>query len=529
MTPYLTELIVIVAYFSCIIGISFIISKKNKTTDAHEFLSGKKSTNWFRAGMAAVGVSSDGMLALAGISFLFGFHLQWNAITFLIAAPFAAMFFMPVYWHSGIVTLPDYLEKRFNTASRTLFSIIMTICMIVSLSLPLYFGALLLNHLFNWNLYADAIMLVLIAIIYVSLGGMKTVIRINVFQSIFMLTLFVLMAAISLYVIGGLKGMININIISLNEHKMPSTLPAFDWRIDSDKFFPLPAVLFWSPILCIAWISTSYQTIQRMLTTRTLKDAQKGIYLFGILNIFTCIIAYIVGIAAKKLLPNVAPDNAYLTMILTYCPTFLKGLMLAAILAALVSAIDGSLTASSSLFMEDIFLKYISPKANNKRIIFITRIFQFCVVILALLVFSVILKQRSAMEFIQKFISFVLAVIIALFLTGIFSRRTTSRAALIGGIFGILLSTIAFFTFKINFAYTCLFVFLSTSLMIILLSFFETPQNEEQLKNLTIFTIPGVKGPFAGHHSWPGLWKWTLIIILIWVAFIYSWEVFIIK
>jgi len=133
-------------------------------------------------------------------------------------------------------------------------------------------------------------------------------------------------------------------------------------------------------------------------------------------------------------------------------------------------------------------------------------------------------KSQSVMTFIQSFYGDVLGVVVALYCVGIFSTRTTPRAALIARVSGVLFAVILDVFTSINFTYVGFFSFLYTLAAAIVLSRFEKPMPKESLTNLTVHTLPDVKGIWVGLKSWPNLWKWALCIALSWFSFCAVWE-----
>lgn len=124
---------------------------------------------------------------------------------FLFTTWFAAMFFVPVYWRSRIVTTPEFLEKRFNLQCRVLF-LLMVVMLIATLGLGLYLGALLLQYLIGWPLWQSVAFIAVVTGFSVMLGGMQTVLVLDVYQAIFLLVTLLAVGAAAIWHVGGVAG-----------------------------------------------------------------------------------------------------------------------------------------------------------------------------------------------------------------------------------------------------------------------------------------------------------------------------------
>ena len=109
---YFADMMVVLGYFIVILCAGYFISKKHRKVGAKEFLTGGHEMNWVQTGLTLIAMSVDtGLIAYAGVSFVWGFVIQWNAVHIWITAPFAAMFLVPIYWRTKIITTPELLEK----------------------------------------------------------------------------------------------------------------------------------------------------------------------------------------------------------------------------------------------------------------------------------------------------------------------------------------------------------------------------------------------------------------------------------
>jgi solute:Na+ symporter, SSS family len=193
-------------------------------------------------------------------------------------------------------------------------------------------------------------------------------------------------------------------------------------------------------------------------------------------------------------------------------------------MAALLSTVDGLISSSSSLFAQDIFFRFFKKNPTDKQAKKYIRIIELGVIIMIFLFVPLFIGAKSAMELVQGFLGNVMGVIIALFVLGIFFKRTTSWAAFGSMITGLVLSFVLDLTTDFNFAFIGTLSFTVTVVLGYGFSFLEKAADSEKLKNLTIWTLEDVKGPFVGLKSWPKLWVWAILLPLAWISIMFLWE-----
>ena len=155
---------------------------------------------------------------------------------------FAAMFIVPSYWRSKIVTTPEYLEKRFNMPCRALFSLLLMATLVITLAGAVYLGALLLENFLGWSLWASVILISTIIGFYVILGGMKTVLTMDFYQGIFVVITLITVIIAVVHEVGGLGVLANSAIITKAGVSIHTIVPPSDWSLTTTKFFPTQAI-----------------------------------------------------------------------------------------------------------------------------------------------------------------------------------------------------------------------------------------------------------------------------------------------
>ncbi|MGA2324216.1 MAG: sodium/solute symporter [Sedimentisphaerales bacterium] len=527
MNKIYIDMFVVLFYFLVILTAGYLVAKKHRKDSAVDFLTGGHSLNWFKTALTLIAMGDIGTLGVAGIGFVWGMAIQWNAVNLWINGPLAAMFIIPIYWRSKIVTTPELLEKRFNVSCRSFFSVVMCAYMIIVLGTSIYLGALLLNEIFGWHLYLCCIAIMAITGFYILTGGMKTVLSINVYQSIFITLTFIFVACVVIYKVGGISAIAGIKLCNEAGLILPSTLMPVDFSIDSKLWYPLPSGFIWAVIAGTAWIACNFGMAQRLLAAKNEREAQKAMLFtgFGVTILFT--LAYMVGVSVRILMPDIMPDKAYVKAVMDLFPVGLRGLIIAGLIASLFCTIDGLVTASSTMVTQDIFLRFIWPGAGDKKTKMFARVIQLFVIISALLLIPFAAESKTIVKFIQSAVADMFGVVAALYLVGIFSTRATGKAALISMVSGIGLAIYLDFGTDISFPNVGVFSFVFSVIAALALSRFEKPLTRDRLKNLTVFTLTDAKGPFVGLAAWPNIWKAIAGLAGFWLILTVAWEIYI--
>ena len=519
--------VIVGVYFAVVFIAGYFVSRYYKKASAGEFITGGRDRTWYQIAFALFAMAADpAILSLCGLGFVWGFYIiQWNSVHMWFTAWFAAMFIVPIYWRSKIVTTPEYLEKRFSLPCRILFSLLLTCALVVTLAGAVYLGALLLGNVLGWSLWPSVILISVIIGFYVILGGMKTVLAMDFYQGIFVVITLIIVLVAVVHNIGGLKVLAQSTVISDAGVKMGTIVPASDWSLTTKTFFPWQAIVTWAPITGLAWLVCNFSMAQRLLAARSERDAQKGLLGVAILAVFYPLASFIVGCLMRIKMPDVPHDEAFVVAIMTFVPEGLRGLLIAGLMAALLSTVDGMLTASSALFAGDFYSQVIRKGAQPPELKKVVRIAEVVTIFLALALVPVFQAASSVMGLIQDFYAYVFGVVIAIYLIGMFTRRIAPWSGFIAMVSSVAF-TIALDIFTdINFAYLGVLSSIVTVVIFFTLSAFEQKRAPAaDLENLTVYTLSDAKGPWVGLKAWPGLWKWALVLGVSWFVFSYGWE-----
>lgn len=535
--------LIVAAYFVLVTVAGYVISRRHKAASAHDFVTGGRTCTWWQTGLALLGMAVDpGYMSIAGLGFAFGLYLtQWTAVHVWFTAWFAAMFFVPIYWRSQIVTTPEFLEKRFNVQCRVVFSLLMTVLLVMTLSLGLYLGALLLKEIIGWPLPVSVVFIAVVAAFYVLLGGMRTVMVLDTYQAIFLLVTLLAVAGMAVWHVGGIAGLAAIQDVSNADVRLSSVVPPATWSLKTGHFFHAQGIGLWATVVGLSWLACNFGMAQRVLAARSERDAQKSLLFLASMVAVVPTCSFLIGVCMRHLQPELKPDLAFVRVMLDMFPQGVRGLLAAGMMAALLSTADGLLTGSSALLSEDVYFRFVRPKAGERERKALVRIIEILALIAGVsLVPLLVRSEKTAMQFVQTFYAVLFGVIVGLYLAGIFSKRAAPKAALFAILSGLVFAIgldkgpaiVAYMrgtepAAELNFAYVGFFSFVYTLAATLLLSRFERPVPEERLVNLTIHTLQDVKGPWVGLKAWPGLWKWALLLAIGWFGASAAWEYYV--
>lgn len=414
------------------------------------FLAGR-GLNWLLVGAAlfASNISTIHLVGLAASGYNEGLvwgNFEWLAAVSLIML---GLIFAPFYFKNKISTLPEFLEKRYDSRSRSLMAFIAIIgALFVHIGMSLYAGAVVFKTFFGINVLTSILVISVITTIYTVLGGLKAVVVTETVQSVILILGAIVLTGFAVFALSDYG--IN-SLAELKENIKPGQLKILHSReslevLGGDTGLTWYACLLGYPVLGL-WYWCSDQTIvQRVLGAKSKRDAQLGPVLAGFLKILPVFILVFPGVIAYVLFKDIIGTDANMAlpvMISELLPVGLKGLMAATLLAALMSTIAAALNSSATLVAVDI-VKRIQPEISDQRQIRIGRYAAVAVMLLAMAWSTQGGKFSSIFEAINKIASAIAPPVAVVFLFGVFSRKGTSQAAFITLISGLVLGITAF-------------------------------------------------------------------------------------
>lgn len=460
------DLSVFVIYFLFVSGYGYWIYKREKKGDTTKefFLAAGELTWWaIGASLIASNISAEQFIGMSGEGFFAGIAVSAYEWVAAIALIIVAVWFMPIYLQNKIYTMPQFLKTRYNEQVAfimAVFWLFLYVC--VNLTSILYLGSKAISGLLGGDAYLHAVMLGLALFAFViTIGGMKVIGYTDVVQ-VMVLTIGGLATTyFALIVVSEKFGLGNSAIAGFNtlmkeapEHfHMIFAKPAARSGTEYvQKYVALPGIAMYAAGQWIAnlnyWGCNQYIT-QRALGAN-LKTARTGILFAAFLKIMMPVIVMLPGIAAfvlykNGLLPQLVngnKDGAY-AAILGFLPAGLRGLSLAALTAAIVASLAGKANSISTIFTLDIYNRHLDKNAGEQKQVWVGRITVFVAFCCSILftwrdLFGI--GGEGGFTFIQKYTGYISPGVFAMFLLGMFWKRTTGAAAVVGVITGFLLS-----------------------------------------------------------------------------------------
>lgn len=456
---------IFIIYFIIVASYGYYIYNKRKRNehDAKAFFLAEGTLTWWAIGasLIASNISAEQFIGMSGEGFFLGIAVaayEWIAAIALIIV---AVWFIPVYLKNHIYTMPQFLKTRYNESVALIMAIFwLFLYVFVNLTSILYLGAVAINGITGGG-YLHVIMIGLaIFALIISLGGMKVIGYTDVIQVAVLIIGGLVTTYIALTVVGekfgvGSNAIAGFKVLMHNapEHfKMIIPKPTVaSSQNEVDKYLTFPGL---ASYLAGIWIiNLNYWGCNQYITQRALgadlQTARTGILFAGLLKLLMPVIVMLPGIAAfvlysKGLLPQLVggKDGAY-SAVLTFLPTGLKGLSVAALTAAIVASLAGKVNSISTIYTLDIHKKYIGKEATEKRQVIVGRVTVFVAMILAVLfTWNDLLGIGGVggFTYIQKYTGFISPGVFAMFFLGMFWKRTTGLAAIVGVIVGFLFS-----------------------------------------------------------------------------------------
>jgi SSS family solute:Na+ symporter len=482
------DMLIFVIYFILVAGYGYwVYSKKKKAavSASHDYFLAEGSLTWWAIGasLIASNISAEQFIGMSGNGYFVGVAVaayEWIAALALIII---AIWFMPVYLKNKIYTMPQFLKTRYNETVSLIMAIFwLFLYVFVNLTSILYLGAIAISGLIGPEYLHTVLIALAIFSLIITLGGMKVigytdviqvaVLIIGGFATIyFALTIVSEKFGLGSDALAGFKTLINQapdHFHMILEKPVAGVTP----QEDVNKYLILPGIAMY---FAGQWIvNLNYWGCNQYITQRALgadlQTARKGILFAGFLKLMMPIIVMLPGIAAYVLHKNGhleglrGMDDAY-SAILGFLPSGLKGLAIAALTAAIVASLAGKLNSIGTIFTLDIYMKYFRKKAvptdgtkadaltsvekdahkegEEKNMVWVGRMAALVAIVIAV-VFEwkdlLGISAKGGFTFIQEYTGFISPGVFAMFILGMFWKRTTGAAAVAGLITGLAAS-----------------------------------------------------------------------------------------
>uniref|UniRef100_A0A8C8S2M6 Sodium/mannose cotransporter SLC5A10 n=1 Tax=Pelusios castaneus TaxID=367368 RepID=A0A8C8S2M6_9SAUR len=524
-------------FFSMLISVSSQSScRVNRHTLSGYFLAGR-SMAWWPVG-ASLFASSEGsglFIGLAGTGAAGGIAVagfEWNVSHFAGVSESI----------TGIVTVPEYLQRRFGGERIRMYLSVLSLLLSVftKISTDLYSGALFVQVCLGWNLYLSTVLMLVVTALYTVAGGLAAVIYTDTLQTFIMVIGAVILAVKAFSEIGGYQNLADAYLKAVPAKIIPNTtchLPRADamhiFRDPVSGDLPWTGMTFGLSVLAAWYWCTDQVIVQRSLSAKNLSHAKAGSILASYLKMLPLGVIIMPGMISRVLYADavscVDPDEclrvcgsevgcsniAYPKLVVELMPSGLRGLMIAVMMAALMSSLTSVFNSSSTLFTMDIWRK-IRRDATERELLLVGRIVTVVLVVISVLWIPILQSSSSGQLYIyiQSVTSCLAPPITAVFALAVFWRRTNEQGAFCGLMLGLAIGLARlglefaypsprcgvpderpFLVRNVHYLHFAIVLCALTAVAVVGISLLGSPPAESQIKNLTWWTIPRGRRP----------------------------------
>ena len=572
--------IIILAYFSIILGIAWWVIRQKADTSDDYFLAGR-NLGWFVVGASifASNIGSEHLVGLAGSGATDGVamaHYELHAWCLLVLGWVLA----PFYMRSKVFTMPEFLERRYSPTARVVLSLISLVAYVLTkvavgiFAGGIVFGVLMpeLNFMGLNSFWIGSILVIILTGIYTILGGLKAVAYTESIQTIILILGSILVTWYGLDALGGwdeLRRIAGSEMFNLWKPLVPAGMEGtwapireetqMAWYFNNN--YPWLGMLLCAPIIGLWYWTTDQYIVQRTLGAANLTEARRGTIAAALLKLLPVFIFIIPGmicfaLAASGKMESISAalldsegkvitanaQQAFPLLVATILPAGIRGLVVAGLLAALMSSLAGVFNASSTLFTMDFYSKF-NPNASERSLVRIGRIATAVMVVIGLLWIPVIQGSRGLYDYLQSVQGYLAPPIFVVFFFGVFMKRLNAKGCLaalgIGfamGLFRLAIDTPvalmegfayeegSFFWVVNNifFQYYSLLIFIVCSIVMVGVSYATEAPSYERISGLTFGTMTAEHRAEnkASYTKGDVFWS-AVVILLIILAYLY--------
>ncbi len=522
-------------YVLAIIVVGLAVSHKNRQSTEGYFLAGK-SIPWWAVGssLIAANISAEQFIGMSGSGFVIGFGIAAYEFMAAITLILVGKYFLPIFIEKGIYTIPEFVEKRFNKNLKTILAIFW-ICLyvFVNLSSVLYLGGLALETILGIPMMYTILGLAAFALIYSVYGGLSAVVWTDVIQVAVLVIGGVATSYLAISFVGGGEGFF------AGLGKMISNTPDHFEMIlsqDNPQFSNLPGI---AVLIGGMWVANLYYwgfnqyIIQRTFAAKSIDEAQKGLAFAAFLKLITPVIVCLPGMAAYYIIvydptllaslgeiaqhnvPDLAhPDRAY-PWVAQLLPVGIKGMVFAALSAAIVSSLASMLNSTATIFTMDVYKEYIDKNASDTKLVNVGRCSAVVALVIAIFIAPMLGSLGQAFQFIQEYTGVVSPGILAVFLCGLFYKKTTSNGAIAGVLASIVIALLLkFLPINMPFLDQMMYTLILSMAVIVFVSLSSSDVDDDEKGIVLTAKTFKTSGSFA-----VASYAILLIVVLIYVAF----------
>jgi solute:Na+ symporter, SSS family len=447
--------------------LTFMITRRDERGSSDGFFLGGRSLTFpiIAGSLLLTNLSTEQMVGLNGAAFKDGLAVMaWEVIA-VIALVVMALFFLPRFLKTGITTVPQFLENRFDKSTQTLTNMIFLLAYaFLLIPIILYSGAVGLSQMLDLKnltgitepiqflgqtvqpdtaiLWGTVFLIGIMGSLYARFGTLKTLAVLDTINGIGLLVGGFMIAWFALNKVSDGEGIIE------GWKVLKETNPA---RLNSigtpDTSVPFSTLFTGVALLNLFYWCTNQQIIQRTFGASSLAEGQKGVLLTGLLKLLGPIYLVIPGIIAYHLFAKdgISNDQAYGTLVREVLPPQLTGFFAAVMVGAILSSFNAALNSTSALFSIGLYHHVINPKGSEQQMVRAAKLFVVCIAIAAMVTAPLLAGQESIFAYLQDMNAIYFIPIFAVVVVGMLHPRVPSAAAFYALILGLLLIGVKYF------------------------------------------------------------------------------------
>ncbi len=441
------DILTLVFYFVVVISIGFF-KGRGKRDSSKSFFIAKSTLPWWviAATFVATGMNTEQLVGQNGMAYKVGLPLlNWYYIVFIVYS-LLIFVFLPVYLRSGIMTMPEYLGRRFDGKCQDVFTVILLLTFVfMNLAVVFYGGAKLLEVVFGLNIWLGVLLIGLVAGLYTMYGGMSSTAYAAVFQfALIFISGFYLMYLAWMKLPDGFSGLVASAPCGFHLIK-PADYPVIPWQA-------VPLTILG---IHLYYSCANQALVQGCFGARTEWDARMGLIAAGFCVALRPVIEVFPGLACRAIavvdpafdLSCQPVDNVLPVMIRQLVPFGFQGLILIGILASVMSTISAFLNSISTIFTMNVYKRWFDRAADEKKLVRVGTI-ATCILMIFSILYSPFIETLGGgiFNYFQTLASYITVPLATVFLLGVLWKRATSAAALtvlLAGVpIGLLVSTV---------------------------------------------------------------------------------------
>uniref|UniRef100_A0A8C7WKL4 Sodium/glucose cotransporter 1 n=1 Tax=Oncorhynchus mykiss TaxID=8022 RepID=A0A8C7WKL4_ONCMY len=449
-------------------GTEIAMVSTNRATVGGFFLAGRSMVWWpIGASLFASNIGSGHFVGIAGTAAAAGIAIggfEWNALVVVILL---GWLFVPIYIKAGVVTMPEYLKKRFGGQRIRIYLSVLSLFLYVftKISADMFSGAIFINQALGLNIYLAVVLLLSITALYTVTGGLAAVIYTDTLQTIIMVVGSFILMGYAFDQVGGYENFqerymmamptrTGVNISKRCYTPRPDSFHIFRDAVTGD--LPWPGLVFGLTVQATWYWCTDQVIVQRCLSAKSLSHVKAGCILCGYLKLLPMFVMVFPGMISRILYPDevacVDPDEcqtycgasvgctniAYPKLVVDLMPNGLRGLMLSVMMASLMSSLTSIFNSASTLFTMDIYTK-IRSSASEKELMIAGRVFILVLIGVSIAWIPVVQSAQSGQlfDYIQSITSYLTPPIAATFMLAIFCKRVNEPGVFYGLMIGL--------------------------------------------------------------------------------------------